>query len=443
MLRRVILAAGTGLALTGTALAQTNPWVSLAKGDLAGCQDTLKEFQARWLSSLAHDRDDACAGSEKDTCTLLRNWHDEWKALSPADFMMIAPADCEDCTDEKMIDEFIDPAFRPAVPVIVVKAASPTPAIPAKKGDHLDGFAYMPVAYHCLSGLWVEKLFRSGQTLAGVKITAQEGQYLKVTPQAFDGMVSSLTQKYAVPAAAVAGLDGAPKPVPAAPKPVPPKPPKPVVDAVRVAVRDCGDSALASAKRIKACTAAIDGHVEGAELVLAYWARSVLRLDEGDVDGAIDDADIAGDLYGQDYSVQNARCWSRAVAAVELDVARQACTLAIRLAPEEASVHDSRGLVGLQQKRWNDAWNDYAEAVYLAPDFASALFGRGLAAAGLGMPDEAADDFEAALDLDPDIGDEYAAYGLTPEAIAATAPDSPQRTAGGHLGRAKTGRKQQ
>lgn len=431
MLRGAIFGTAAFLALSGTALAQTMPWVSLAKADLAGCQDTLKQFQARWLSAVASDRDASCAAKEDDLCTMLRTWHDDWKAMSPADFMMDAPADCEDCIEERMIDEFIDEAFRPAVPVIVVTAASAKPASPPMKGDHRDGNAYMPVVYHCLSGLWVEKLFASGQTLGGVRITAEEGRFLNVTPDAFDGMVRSLTAKYAAPAVG--------SPVPKAPAPKP-SAPKPVVDAVRVAVRECGDPDLAPRKRIDACSAAIDGRVEGAELVLAYWARSVMRLEDGDVGGSIADADAAGELYGQDYSVQNARCWSRAVGDVELDIARQACTLAIRLAPEEASVHDSRGLVGLRQARWNDAWNDYAEAVYLSPDFASAIYGRGLAALGQGMREEAEDDFEVALDLDPGVADEYDAFGLTQDSVAALATAAQQGPGSGYLRRAKGAR---
>lgn len=431
MLRGVVLGIAGALALTGTALAQTMPWVSLAKGDLGACTDTIKQFQTRWLSAVAYDRDEACATTDAELCSLLKAWHDDWKTMAPADFMMDAPADCEDCVEERMIDEFIDPAFRAAVPVIIVQAAGAKPAAPALKKDHTDGYAFMPVVYHCLSGLWVEKLFKSGQTLAGVKITADEGRYLKTTPEAFDGMVRSLTAKYGKAPAA-----GTPKP--AVPKP---PPPKPQVDSVRVAVRDCGNADLAPPKRIAACTKAIDAKVQGAELVLAYWARSVMKLEDGDVEGAIDDADVAGDLYGQDYSVQNARCWSRAVGGIDLDTARQACTLAIRLAPDEASVYDSRGLVGLRQERWMDAWNDYDEAVYISPDFASALYGRGLAALGLGRMDEARADLEEALDLDPSIGEEYAGFGIEPDDLRAAAPAQPRTTgSGGYVGRAKQSR---
>lgn len=443
MLRGLVLGAATALALTGTALAQTMPWVSLAKGDLAPCTDTLKQFQTRWLSSVAFDRDKACAAKDAELCTLLKDWYNDWQAMSPADFMMDAPADCEDCVEDRMIDEFVDPAFRAAVPVIVVKAASAKPAAPVLKKDHMDGYAYMPVVYHCLSGLWVEKLFKSGQSLANVRITAQEGGYLKVTPQQFDGMVRSLTQKYGAGTAPATsgdtgGLDGAPPPKPAPPKPAP-KPPG--VD-VRAAVRDCGNLELPARKRVDACTKAINAKVEGFEMVLALWARSISRLEDGDVDGAIEDADRAADLHGQDYSVQNARCWARAVGNLELDVARQACTLAIRLAPGEASVYDSRGLVGLRQESWNDAWKDYDAAVDLSPDFASALYGRGLAALGLGRIDDAEEDIAYALDLDPKIGAEYDKFGIYVEDLMASAPAQPRSTGGGYVGRAKRDRQQ-
>ena len=448
MLRGLFVGAATALALTGTALAQTMPWVSLVKGDLGPCTDTLKQFQTQWLSSVAVDRDKACNAKDAELCTLLKDWYNDWQAMSPADFMMDAPADCEDCVEDRMIDEFVDPAFRAAVPVIVVKAASAKPPAPALKKDHMDGYAYMPVVYHCLSGVWVGKLFKSGQSLAGVRISAQEGNFLKVTPEAFDGMVRSLTQKYGAavaPAPAGSdGLDGAPTtPKAPAPKPPAPKPPaKPGPD-VRVAVRDCGNLELPARKRVDACTAAINGKVQGAELTLALWARSISRLEDGDVDGAIEDADSAAEHHGQDYSVQNARCWSRAVGNVELDVARQACTLAIRLAPEEANVYDSRGMVGLRQARWQDAWNDYDDALALSPDFSSALYGRGLAALGLGRIDDAEDDIAYALDLDPTMGEVYGAFGLYAEDLAAAAPAAPRSISGGYVGRAKQARDRQ
>ena len=54
-MRSIVRALG-GLAgavvLSGTALAQGMPWVSLARGDLVGCMDTIQEFKTRWLSSL-------------------------------------------------------------------------------------------------------------------------------------------------------------------------------------------------------------------------------------------------------------------------------------------------------------------------------------------------------------------------------------------------------
>jgi tetratricopeptide (TPR) repeat protein len=200
---------------------------------------------------------------------------------------------------------------------------------------------------------------------------------------------------------------------------------------------------LSARKRVDACTTAINGKVEGFEMVLALWARSISRLEDGDVDGAIEDADRAADLHGQDYSVQNARCWARAVGNIELNVARQACTLAIRLAPGEASVYDSRGLVGLRQENWNDAWSDYDDALSLSPDFASALYGRGLAALGLGRIDDGEDDIAYALDLDPSIGEEYESFGIYAEDLAAAAPAAPRSTSDGFVGRAKQARDRQ
>lgn len=410
MLRHAFLGLAGCLSLSGLAFGQTLPWVSLGKADLAPCEDTLRQFQSRWISSLGLIRKSACDNDNTDECAGLSARIDAWQEMSPSDFMMDAPSDCPGCGNAHMIDQYVDPEFSASVPFIILTASAPRPGAPPRTGELEDARNFEPVVRHCLAGLWVAKLFSSGQTLSEVKLTADEASFYDTTPEAFAARVRDLTLAHGAGASSARRVTpgGAPAPGPALS----------AGDPVRAAIGACGDPERAPQARIDACSAAIAGRVAGAELVLAYWARSVMRLETGDVGGAIADADSAGELQAEDYSVQNARCWSRAVGAVELDTARQACTLAIQLAPEEASVHDSRGLVGLRQQRWAEAVSDYSQALLLSPDFSSALYGRGLAALGMGLREQADADLSRAVAVDPEIAAEYQALGLSPQAVS-------------------------
>ena len=145
-----------------------------------------------------------------------------------------------------------------------------------------------------------------------------------------------------------------------------------------------------------------------------YSYRSSLRLDHGDFPGAIEDADRAAELSPEDPAFHNDRCWTRAVANIDLVEARAACDRSLAIAPNDAAVLDSRGLVGLRQGRFQEAWNDYAAAVRLEPDRAAYLYGRGLAAMRLGRRDEGRADLVTALGMDPEVAAMFAKWGLRP-----------------------------
>ncbi|WP_395645989.1 tetratricopeptide repeat protein [Terricaulis sp.] len=146
---------------------------------------------------------------------------------------------------------------------------------------------------------------------------------------------------------------------------------------------------------------------------------------------AIADFDAAARLDGANAGYHNARCWYRALANVELSIARQACDRAIQLsagAATQAAFLDSRGLVYLRQERFRDAFNDYDAAVR-QNESASYLFGRGYAAYRLRRTEQARADFVRAAALNPNIAAVYAGYGFTPPAellVAAAPPPQPQ-----------------
>ena len=131
---------------------------------------------------------------------------------------------------------------------------------------------------------------------------------------------------------------------------------------------------------------------------------------------AVVDFDAAVAIDPKDAEAQNGACWTRAAyLRAELDVARVHCDKAIELSPKEAGYLDSRGLVNLEQKRFQDAWIDYDAAIKADPARASYWYGRAMAELGLGRTAEAQADTAKAKTIDPKIGETFATYGVKPE----------------------------
>lgn len=181
------------------------------------------------------------------------------------------------------------------------------------------------------------------------------------------------------------------------------------------------DNAYARDLQIGGCTAVIrSGQETPDKLALAFGQRGRAYSAQKEYANAIADFDQAGKL-APNYSVwQNDRCWWRAVANRELDVARAACDAALSLSPKSAGTLDSRGLVGLRQGRFLDAWDDYDGATSLSPNSPTSLFGRGVALLGLGRSQEGQADIARATQLDSRIAQTYASYGVTPVLRAPT-----------------------
>jgi tetratricopeptide (TPR) repeat protein len=146
--------------------------------------------------------------------------------------------------------------------------------------------------------------------------------------------------------------------------------------------------------------------------VLIGRANSLIEI--GREREALAAADRAVTLDPRNAGAQNLACWIRvAYHGAELDRARRHCDEAVRLAPGRAAYLDSRALVHLKQKRWQEAWADYDLAVRNNPGRAHPLFGRGVAALRLGRR-EGLDDLVAARRLDAGIDDTYARYSVVP-----------------------------
>ncbi len=190
---------------------------------------------------------------------------------------------------------------------------------------------------------------------------------------------------------------------------------------LRIETAKCSDLTLEPDLRIAACTT---GHTLAAdETARAYllWHRSDARLRLGDHDGAIADADAAAQILPTHPDVLNAQCWSRAVAYRDLDTARLACDISLSV-KETPGTFDSRGLLGLREGRWREAYEDYHAAFTRDPRMTLSLYGRGLAALALGLTAQGEADIARAASA----AAEFRSYGLTPDMMKARAAVEPE-----------------
>jgi tetratricopeptide (TPR) repeat protein len=112
-------------------------------------------------------------------------------------------------------------------------------------------------------------------------------------------------------------------------------------------------------------------------------------------------------------SLLNGRCWSRALAGVELDDALADCNRALKLTGKASAVLDSRALVQFRRKAYPAALADYDAVLKQDPKAAWSLYMRGMTLIALGQTDKGQADRKAALALDPDVQKRANLYALT------------------------------
>jgi tetratricopeptide (TPR) repeat protein len=150
---------------------------------------------------------------------------------------------------------------------------------------------------------------------------------------------------------------------------------------------------------------------------IALSLRGLAYLGQRDFDHAIRDFDRAAILNPSEETWQYLRCSARAQGARDLDVARAACDAAIERARGRLRFmyYRTRGLVGLRQERWQDAWDDYDEASRGGIlEQAPGLFGRGIAALRLGRTSEGQADIARATQLRSGVAQTFSEYGIVP-----------------------------
>jgi tetratricopeptide (TPR) repeat protein len=146
-------------------------------------------------------------------------------------------------------------------------------------------------------------------------------------------------------------------------------------------------------------------------LAIAYYKRGQAYFAKGQYDQAIRDYDRAGELAPNLGLVLNERCWARAVANKELNVALEACNQALLLDAKDVAALDSRSFVYFRMKEDAKARADCDAALALEPKLASALFIRGLIKKRGGDAAGGDADIAAAKAIDPKIADMYAKWG--------------------------------
>jgi tetratricopeptide (TPR) repeat protein len=151
----------------------------------------------------------------------------------------------------------------------------------------------------------------------------------------------------------------------------------------------------------------------GVAAVHASRARTHVRL--GNREWAEADFRGAERLAQGDATALNSLCWNLALAGADLDRARAHCDASLALEPDNIDTLDSRGLVGLRQGRFQEAWEDYNRALSGDRTNAGLLYGRGLAARRLGRDAAGRADIDRATAIDAGIAQVYADYGLAPE----------------------------
>lgn len=113
-------------------------------------------------------------------------------------------------------------------------------------------------------------------------------------------------------------------------------------------------------------------------------------------------------------SALNGRCWSRALANVDLDRALKDCNGALSAMPHTAAFLDSRGLVRLRMGNYAQAVTDYDEAIAKLPKSAWSHYGRGIAELRLGRAADGEADIAAAKAINPDIAEDAKKRGVAP-----------------------------
>jgi len=110
----------------------------------------------------------------------------------------------------------------------------------------------------------------------------------------------------------------------------------------------------------------------------------------------------------------NDRCWIRALAGRDLDLAVDDCNAALRKVPSNPRILNSRALVFLRRGDFDKSIADNDAALAMDPKLASSFYFRGIAKLRKGMIAEGKADMVAGTSLQPDLPDWAKNHGFAP-----------------------------
>lgn len=93
------------------------------------------------------------------------------------------------------------------------------------------------------------------------------------------------------------------------------------------------------------------------------------------------------------------------------DRADQDLAESLRLNPNNASVHNNRGVLFLDKREFEQAVSCFDAAIALKPDYGDAFYNRGVSRGALGQEEKGLDDLNQAIRLRPNYASAYAARG--------------------------------
>lgn len=136
--------------------------------------------------------------------------------------------------------------------------------------------------------------------------------------------------------------------------------------------------------------------------------EATLHALRGDTGGAVAIVDKLVEQHPESPVFYNYSCYLRGVLGRELDKALADCNTALKMAPQDPDILDSRGLVYLRMGQWAQSVADYSEAIRLADHPSpTSFYGRGMAEQGSGNNMSATADLAAAEALSPGIGKKF------------------------------------
>ncbi|MEO6104018.1 MAG: tetratricopeptide repeat protein [Pseudoxanthomonas sp.] len=140
--------------------------------------------------------------------------------------------------------------------------------------------------------------------------------------------------------------------------------------------------------------------------------RGTARERSGEYSRSIEDYDRVIAQAPKEAAAWGGRCWTRAVAGIQLESALADCQRAIELDPADANHLNSRGFVYFRLDRFDLAIRDYNTAIAADPPVASSFYVRGLARARTGDRAGADADLATAVAMDPGVAGRYAGFGI-------------------------------